>query len=167
MALVEKISHDDLILYEIFRNPVLFTEFLANFDKMPYEETFELTQYQKEFACDFNSYVDISSARAVGKSEMLTWMIIWLLVFNVFPNDYIVYTVPSKVHLDPVFNKLIRSLRSNTILKLFIEPKGGINSADFTVKLINHLLQQPFAHLNHHNHLLYCAKHYIQNQNLT
>jgi len=67
----------------------------------------------------------------------LSTLMIWYLVFNVFPNDYILYTVPSKVHLEPVFTNLIRLFRSNSFLKQFIEPRGGINGSDYTVKLLN------------------------------
>lgn len=76
---------------------------------------------------------DIYSHNTVSISSI----IIWMLVFNVFPNDYIVYTVPNKVHLDPVFTNLVRMFRSNSLLKHFIEQRGGINGADFTIKLLN------------------------------
>jgi len=64
-------------------------------------------------------------------------MLTWLIVNNVFPEDYVVYTVPSKVHLQPVFMSLIRMFRSNSFLKNFIEPNKGINSSDNTISLKN------------------------------
>jgi hypothetical protein len=60
-----------------------------------------------------------------------------MLVFRLFPNDYIVYSVPSKVHLEPVFTNLIKQFRSNSFLKMFIAKGGGINGSDFTIKLLN------------------------------
>lgn len=137
MALKEKVTQEDLILYEIIRNPVLAIEFIQNLDHLPYEEEFEFTYYQKEMLCDFNPYVALCSGRAIGKTVTLSSLIVWMLIFNLYPNDYIVFTVPNKVHLDPVFNNLIRMFRSNSFLKHFIEPKGGINGADFTIKLLN------------------------------
>jgi len=137
MSLIEKITQEDLMLYEILRNPVLFAEFVQNIDKFPYEEPFELTDYQKEFIADFNSYESLCCARSVGKTVSLTNLILWLLIFNVFPEDFIVYTVPSKVHLEPVFTSLIRMFRSNTFLRNFLDRRGGINSSDFTINPLN------------------------------
>jgi len=62
---------------------------------------------------------------------------LWMLVNNIYPSDYICYTVPNKVHLDPVWNSLVRSLRSNSLLSNFIGKRTGINSSNFTVKLLN------------------------------
>lgn len=137
--LLEKATQSDLYLYEIIKNPVLFGEFIYNLDRLPREEPFELTSYQREILGDFSNYISIAAGRAVGKTVTLSTLIIWLLIFNVFPNDaYILYTVPSKVHLEPVFTNLIRLFRSNSFLKHFIESKGGINNSDFSIKLLNH-----------------------------
>lgn len=134
----ESITQEDLILYEIVRNPVLFAEFVANLDRYENEEPFELTWYQKNILCDFNSYVSLCCARAVGKTVSLSWLILWLLVFNVFPEDYIVYTVPSKVHLEPVFTSIIRLLKTNSFLSHFTYPSNrGINSSNFSIELKN------------------------------
>lgn len=138
MAIVEKISQEDLYLYEIIKNPVLFGEFLYNLDRLPREGKFEMTYYQKEILGDFSNYISLAAGRAVGKTVVLSTLLIWLLVFDVFPNEYILYTVPSKVHLEPVFTNLIRQFRSNSFLKYFIEPRGGINSSDFAIRLLNH-----------------------------
>ncbi len=138
MAILEKITQDDLTLYEILKNPVLCTEFINNIDKLEREKAFALDLYQKEMLCDFNTHVSICTARAVGKTVSVTSILIWLLIFNVFPDDdYIVFTVPNKVHLEPVFTSLIRMFRSNSLLKNFIDKRGGINSSDFTIRLKN------------------------------
>jgi len=137
MAIVEKVIQEDLILYEILRNPVLFAEFIYNIDKIDRDREFLLDIYQKELLCDFSPYISLVAARAVGKTVSLSALILWLLVFNVFSEDYIVFTVPNKVHLEPVFASLTRLLRSNSFLKKFIEPKGGINNSDFSIKLLN------------------------------
>lgn len=137
MPLKEKINQQDLILYEIVRNPVLFTEFIHNIDKPLREDAFELSYYQKEILLNFNNYVSIEAGRAVGKTVSLVNYIIWALVYNVFSNDYIVYAVPSKVHLDPVWSGLIRLFRSNSFLKHFIPNNAGINSSEFSIRLSN------------------------------
>jgi len=137
MPIVEKIDQKDLILYEIFKNPVLFGEFLMNIDNTSVDIPFELSPYQEEFMLDFGNYVSLTCARAVGKTVSISLLLLWSLIFNIFPNDYIIYTVPNKVHLEPVFTNLTRLLRSNSILKHFIDPKGGINNSDFSIKLLN------------------------------
>lgn len=137
MAISEKATQQDLILYEILKNPVLCGEFINNIDKETWEEEFEFTQYQKEALCDFNSYVSLCQARSTGKTTTFVNLIIWLLINNIFPSDYIVYTVPNKVHLEPVFNGLVRSFRSNSFLKQFIPKNSGINSSSYTITLFN------------------------------
>lgn len=137
MAIIEKITQQELQLYEILRNPVLCTEFIENVDKLPGEEKFELTWYQKEILCDFNNNVSIIAGRSSGKTVSLVSIIRWVLIFNVFPNDYIVYLVPNKVHLEPVWSGLIRSFRTNSFLKHFISSNSGINSSDFKITLLN------------------------------
>lgn len=137
MAIVEKITFDEILLYELIRHPVLCGEFIDNLDLLENEEPIIYSTYQKEFACDFNDHVGISCARSVGKSFMLRVIIIWLLINNIFPSDYVVYTVPNKVQLEPVWNILTRSFRTNSFLKNFLESKKGINSSSYTIKLLN------------------------------
>jgi hypothetical protein len=133
----EKCTRDDLIIYEIFKNPVLFGEFLMNIDRTEYEEEFILSIYQKEYLCDFNHYVSMMAARAVGKTQAISLNITWALIFNIFPENYIVYSVPSKVHLEPVFANLTRIFRSNSLLQHYIERNGGINGSEFSISLKN------------------------------
>ena len=141
MAVEERATQlDDLYLLEIFKNPVLFTEFTENYDKLEGEEPFELSTYQKEMLMDFNSYISIVAGRSAGKTVTIVAKIKWTLVYNLFPDDYIVYHVPNKVHLEPVWSGLIRAFRTNTVLKLYIPPNSGINSSDFTLKLTNQAL---------------------------
>lgn len=132
-----KIEAEDLDFYEICRDPVLFAEFVNNFDTHEGEMEFELSWYQKEFILDFSNYVSIRAGRASGKTVSLVNLLNWILVFNVFPGDYITYHVPNKVHLEPVWNGLIRSFRTNNFLKQFIQPNSGINSSDFRITLLN------------------------------
>lgn len=137
MPLQEITTQEDLILYEITRNPVWLGEFFYNFDKLEFEEPFEFTWYQKEMLLDFNTYVSLACARAVGKTVTLSVLILWILINNIFPGDYIIYTTPGKAHLEPVFTTLVRLLRTNTFLKQFIAPHSGVNNSDFTIELLN------------------------------
>jgi len=138
MPIQEKhISQDDKYVYEILNHPVFCGEFINNMDKMEYEEEFEFHSYQKEMLCDFNPYVSIACARAVGKTIMLVKMLTWILINNLFPDEYIVYLVPNKSQLEPVWTGLVRDFRSNSFLKQFLEHKQGINSSSHTIKLLN------------------------------
>jgi hypothetical protein len=136
MAILEKTSQKDLILYEILRHPVLCGEFISNIDRISHEEEIEFDPYQKEFVCDFNNYVSICCARAVGKTFSLSFMLIWLILNNVFPNDYVVYIVPNKSQLEPVWTNLVRLFRTNSLLKNWLEQRKGINSSTHTITLL-------------------------------
>lgn len=136
--LSEKISQEDLVLYEILKNPVLGPEFIYNIDLDPKLDTpFEFSWYQKDIMADFNPKVSMCTARAVGKTVSQYSLLLWALIFKLFPDDYILYTVPSKVHLEPVFTNLVRLFKTNSFLKNFIDGKGGVNSSEFKITLKN------------------------------
>lgn len=137
MSIKEKIAQDELILYEVLRNPVLFAEFIYNLDLTEYDEPIVLWIYQKEILCDFNPYVSVCTARSTGKTFTFVARIIWYLIFNIFPGYYILYAVPSKVHLQPVWDGLIRQFRTNSLLKHFIKRTQGVNSSEHTITLLN------------------------------
>lgn len=106
-----------------------------NLNKASWEEEFKLTYYQEDILCDFNDHISICTARATGKTVSLSSMLTWMLVFNVYAGDYIVYTVPSKVHLQPVWNNLIRMWRSNSFLRELLPYNGGFNSSSYEVNV--------------------------------
>lgn len=134
----EKVTQEDLILYEIMKNPVLAPEFYYNLDLDPeLDEPFKFSWYQREIMADFHPKVSICTARATGKTVSQYSMLFWVLIFNVFPDDYLLFTVPSKVHLEPVFTNLVRILKTNTFLKNFIDAKSGVNSSEFKITLKN------------------------------
>jgi hypothetical protein len=134
----EKVSHEDLYLYEILRNPALCAEFIYNIDIDPrYDTSFKNDIYQKETLCDFNDHVSMCTARAIGKTVTLVSLIYWGLIFNVFPNDYLLFAVPSKVHLQPVWDGLLRGFRSNSFLRNFVRRNEGVNSSDNSIKTLN------------------------------
>jgi hypothetical protein len=126
-----KVTQEDLELYEILRNPCLAGEFINNYDKDPrYDTEFKFTEYQSETLADFSNHVSMCTARATGKTVTLVSTIMWILIFNVFPGDYILFAVPSKVHLQPVWDGLLRGFRSNSFLTKFVKRNEGINSSD-------------------------------------
>jgi len=133
MAITEKIKEDEWHLYEILRHPALFGEFYRNIDKPEQTEEFEYSQYQKEYLCDFQTHQSLCCGRAVGKTLSITDFILRILINNSFPNEYILYTVPNRAHLEPVFTNLVKFFRTNSLLKNFIEPKRGINSSNYSV----------------------------------
>lgn len=134
----EKITQEDVLLYEILKNPVLAPEFIYNIDLDPnLDEPFEFSWYQKEIMADFHPKVSICTARATGKTVSQYSMLLWVLVFNIFPDDYLLFTVPSKVHLEPVFTNLVRLFKTNSFLKNFIDLKSGVNSSEFKITLKN------------------------------
>lgn len=133
-----KIDKDELILYEILRNPCLAAEFIYNVDLDDrFDDKFEFTSYQYETLADFNNHVSMCTGRAVGKTVTLVSLILWILIFNVFPNDYILFAVPSKVHLQPVWDGLLRGFRSNSFLSNFVRRNEGVNSSDNSIKVLN------------------------------
>jgi len=138
MAILEKVTHEDLILFEILRNPVLCNEFIYNYDTKEWEEEFELDWYQKQILCDFHFHVSVATARSVGKTVSLVAILTWLVIFQVYPGFDVVYTVPSRVHLQPVWRNLIRTFRSNSFLRNFVSASSGFNSSTFEVTLLNH-----------------------------
>jgi hypothetical protein len=137
MALEERLEFEDLYVYETLRNPCLCSEFIINIDRTEYDSLFEYDWYQDEFLADFNMFVSLCCARSIGKSESLVGLALWLLINNIFPMDYVLYTVPSKVHLEPIWSKFVRYFRSNSFLKSFIETRAGINSSEFSLRLLN------------------------------
>jgi hypothetical protein len=134
-----KIAQEDLYLYEVIRHPTLCGEFLNNIDSTDRDEEWKYDYYQNEIICDFAYYVSICCGRSIGKTVSLTNILIWLLINRVFKGDYIVYTVPNKVHLDPVWDNLVRMFRSNSLLKQYLQRGKGINSSDHNIKLLNHM----------------------------
>src|SRR3990172_4754874 len=127
MALEIIPEEEDLYLYEVLRHPVFCWEFIQNLDKLEHEEEFEFTDYQKEFICDFNPEVYNCSARASGKTEAISGIFTWTIVTKIF-EEYVVYLVPNKAQLEPVWQRITRMFRTNSFLRNLVEPKKGINS---------------------------------------
>jgi len=126
-----KLTDEELKLYEVLRNPVLFWMLLTDYEQenIPVEERSYPYQYQIDIITDFGNQVAIQASRASGKTFTLTKKIIWTLVWDLYPGEYIVYTVPNKVHLEPVWNNLVSSFRRHPFLQHFIDKGRGVNSS--------------------------------------
>ena len=131
--IIRKLDEEELALLEILRNPVWCGEFIRSYENP--EMGWEYTDYQLEFMLDFSPYVSIIAGRAVGKTVTLIDKLAWLCL-NKFWDETIVYTVPNRVHLEPVFLRLTRWFRNHPFLKHLIGHKG-VNSQSFTIKLLN------------------------------
>lgn len=138
MALQKRLTEEELALFEVLNHPVWCGEFLRNISddaKDTFGEEWEYTWYQKEFMCDFNDYVSIMAGRTVGKTISIIDKLVWYGI-NAFWDETIVYTVPNKVHLEPVFLRLTRWFRNHPFLRHYTG-RTGINSQTFTIKLNN------------------------------
>ena len=141
MAIDAKATQEDLYLYEILRNPILAGEFIYNYDiREGIDPEFNYTWYQREQLVDFSPYQSFCQARSTGKTLTFVSLILWFIIFNVFPKETIMFAVPSKIHLQPVWDGLTRSFRSNSFLKNFISPSSGINSSNNTMKFLNYTM---------------------------
>jgi len=68
--IVEKLTEEELALYEVLRNPVFCGEFLASLEmdeEVIGAKKFEYTDYQREFLLDYSPQVNIHAGRAIGK----------------------------------------------------------------------------------------------------
>lgn len=146
MAVQAKLTEKELQLVRIFRNPVLFGEFLHEIDSneedlreevADIEQNMEFTIYQKEFMCDTSSYISMRAGRAVGKTFSLVHYLVWILFNNLYPGEYIIYSVPNKSQLDPVWELLKTFFRVNSLLKNFINYRSGINNSEHRIELKN------------------------------
>jgi len=144
MAVREKLSEQEIQLIRIFKNPVLFSEFLHEIDSndetlreevAEIEQNMDLTIYQKEFMLDTAHYISMRAGRAVGKTFSLVHYIIWILFNNLYPGEYIIYSVPNKAQLDPVWEMLKTFFRINSLLKNFINYRSGINNSEHRIEV--------------------------------
>jgi len=74
---------------------------------------------------------DIYSHNTVALIDKLVW-----LCMNKFWDESIVYTVPGRAHLEPVFRRLVNWFRRHPLLRYYTGSRG-INSQSFTIKLNN------------------------------
>jgi len=136
--LKEKVSFQDLALYTILSHPVFCGEFIRNLDKYERDEQFIYTIYQKEMLCDFNHFVEFCTARRTGKTVVLSDLITWILVNNLYNGEYTCFNVPGKSHVEPVFTTLVRVFRTNSLLRHFLPSStSGVNASDLIIKLTN------------------------------
>lgn len=130
--LIERLTEEELALYEVLRHPVWCYEFLSRLESE--ESVFEFTSYQKEILLDFNNMVSIRAGRAVGKTQSLIAKITWHAVNGFFRE--VLYTVPNRSHLDPVFLGIQKKFRVNPFLKYWLG-RFSVNAQQFMIKFMN------------------------------
>jgi len=87
--------------------------------------------------CDYAPRVSFCTARTVGKTTVLEDLVIRHAINCFF--DGLLFTTPNKVHIDPVFFRITRLLRYNSLLRHFIGSKS-INFQTSTIKFKNGFL---------------------------
>lgn len=146
MAVKAKLTEKEKQLIRIFKNPVLFGEFLHEIDSneeelreevTEQEQNIEFTTYQKELLCDTTPFISLRAGRAVGKTFSIVHYLIWILFNNLYPGEYIIYSVPNKAQLEPVWEMLKTFFRINSLLKTFINYRSGINNSEHKIQLKN------------------------------
>lgn len=136
MAIVEKLDEEELALVEMLRHPVWFGELMRELEPgREDDDIFEYSDYQVAILCDFNNFVNLTAGRSVGKTVVLEDKLQWLSV-NYFYPETVVFTVPNRVHLQPVFLKLTKRYRYHPFLKQYAHI-NSINSSNFTISLKN------------------------------
>ena len=131
----EKLTDEELAMVEIIRHPIWCAEFVRNLPLKGDEGKWIHSQYQKEMLCDFGNYVVLCCARAIGKTEVLIDKVVWYAL-NLFYEESLAFTTPSKVHLEPPFFKLVRWLRHNPLLSHYVD-RNSVNASSFNIKLRN------------------------------
>jgi hypothetical protein len=118
MAILQRLTEEELAIVEILRHSLWFAEFMRNYDLSETDPEWIYTDYQKEFICDFNHFVSIVCARATGKTVAIVDKLLWLAINNFWDNT-IVYTVPNRVHLEPVFLRVSRWFSHHSFFKWY------------------------------------------------
>ncbi len=132
--IVEKLSEEEWSLYEVLRHPAWCGEFVRNLDVTEGGEPWVHDDYQYEFLLDFSSQVSLCCARAIGKTEALVSKIMWHSLNGFF--DTILFTVPNRSHLDPVFMGLQKRFRATHFLTHWVN-RYSVNSQQFLIKFLN------------------------------
>ncbi len=133
--IIERLTDEELALYEVLRNPVWCGEFLASLESE--EQDFKYTNYQREILLDFSPQVSVRAGRSVGKTLAVVNKITWHAINKFFSE--MLFTVPNRTHLDPVFLGLQRRFRTNPFLQFWMG-RYSVNSQQFLVKFLNNFL---------------------------
>lgn len=132
--ILAKLTYEERALYEILRNPVWCGEFLYSIPLLETEPEYEFTIYQKLFLLDFSTQVSWRAGRAVGKTVALITKITWHAVNRFF--DDLLYSVPNRSQLEPVFLGVQKAFRGNRLLSFWLSNRS-VNSQTFLIKFTN------------------------------
>lgn len=135
--IVEKLAEEEWALYEVLRHPAWCGEFVRNMELELEDvegEPWVHTNYQYEFLLDFGPQVSLCCGRAVGKTEALVTKIMWHAINGY--HESVLFTVPNRSHLDPVFLGLQKRFRGNKFLQWWVD-RYSVNSQQFLIKFLN------------------------------
>jgi len=133
MAVYKKLSEGEVILLRILKNPVLFSEFIHRLEGDGKEKDIVLDIYQREFLADTNSFISIRAGRAVGKTFSLVHLLLWVLTINMYMGEYIIYIVPNRAQLEPVWEGLKSYFKLNPLVKNLVNYRNGINNSLYRI----------------------------------
>lgn len=131
--IIQKLTPEELAIVEILEHPVWCAEFLRS----EVDEGWEHHQYQKEILADMHPYVGFRAGRAVGKTETIVdKMVYYGINDDFFATKVLALVTPNRVHLEPIWRKLVRWLSTHPFLRHF---QGTANSQVFNITLKNGL----------------------------
>ena len=135
------LSEGDFAVLEILDDPVLFGEFMKSDD-----ESLELGEggwrwdnYQKKMLTDESSFISVVTGRSTGKTASMESKILQIAIGNKYEKasaNEILLVVQNKSQLEPVFLRIINTLRRHPLLQHFID-RTSVNMSNHEIRLLN------------------------------
>jgi hypothetical protein len=136
--LVEKLTDGETALLEVLKHPVWFGEFIERVQEADDEpDPFTWSNYQEEMLCDFSHFVSFCTARSVGKTTVIISKMIWTCFNGWF--DEILFVVPNRVHLDPVFSRVRLKIQNHQLLSWWVD-RHSFDQSRYVVKFLNSVI---------------------------
>ena len=130
MPLLKRLDIRELILLEVLEHPVFNPAFL----RQEVDSDWVHDDYQEEALADCGSFVSFRAARAIGKTETLIDKLIYYAITDFFPSKTLSIVTPNRVHLTPIWRRLIQWLNTHPFLRHY---KKGVNSQIYDLTLAN------------------------------
>jgi hypothetical protein len=130
LALLKKLDLNELVLLEILEHPVLNPEFL----RKEVDPLWEHTPYQRLVLADCGNFVSFRASRAIGKTETLIDKVIYFAVNDFFPSKVMSIVTPNRIHLSPIWRRLLQWLGSHPFLQHF---RHAVNSQIYDLQFAN------------------------------
>ncbi len=134
-------SEGDLAVLEVIEDPVLCAEFIYSNDDDIDEgrDGWKFDNYQKKLLTDSSHYISVCTGRATGKTQSLEAKILQFALSNKYKNassNELLLVTQNKAQLEPVFMRLVKMLRTHSLLKFFVD-RQSVNMSNHEVKLLN------------------------------